>query len=112
MAAVAMVAAALTMPSWANPYDHLGLPALLQLQNLPRSVGIIVFCFAGHPCFPAIRTRMKSPESWHFCVYVSFFFAALYYSSFGFLGFIVFGYTLSPSVTTNFSEISNALLLR
>lgn len=110
--AVAMVCASYKLSRWAEPYDTKGWQAIIRPENLPRSVGIIVFCFAGHPCFPAIRTRMKSPESWHFCVYVSFFFAALYYSSFGFLGFIVFGYTLSPSVTTNFSEISNALLLR
>eukprot|EP00439_Symbiodinium_sp_Y106_P052350 s743_g7.t1 len=60
VAAVALVAAAFTMREWANPYDHLGLDALLQLQNIPRSVGIIVFCFAGHPCFPVVYECMKA----------------------------------------------------
>jgi len=110
--AVAIVSASYKLSVWAEPYDTKGWEAFIRPENLPRSVGIIVFCFAGHPCFPAISTRMKAPQSWHLCVYASFFTAALYYGAFGFLGFIVFGYKLSPSVTTNLVEIDNALAWR
>merc|ERR1711963_1257478 len=87
--ATALVAASSKLEKWAEP-DWTG-QALIDWHNIPRSVGIIVFCFAGHPCFPAISTRMSSPPSWNFCIDISFLCAAVYYGAFGYLGFIVFG---------------------
>merc|ERR1712137_571320 len=86
VAAGAMLACTFMLTHWAQPYVEQGTAALIQPSNIPRSVGIIVFCFAGHPCFPAVKTSMKKPRSWSFCINVSFFIALAYYTSFGFLG--------------------------
>jgi len=108
VAAIAMLASTFMLSQWAEPYEHLGEQALFQWWNIPRSVGIIVFCFAGHPCFPGVRTGMKSPSKWGLCINVSFFVAFAYYASFGFLGYVVFGTDLSQVVTENLQYIQGA----
>mmetsp|Transcript_1026 Transcript_1026/g.3194 ORF Transcript_1026/g.3194 Transcript_1026/m.3194 type:complete len:519 (+) Transcript_1026:61-1617(+) len=111
-AAVSMVGAALTMPSWANPYDHLGIPALLQLQNMPRSVGIIVFCFAGHPCFPVVHECMRDRGAWNSSVGITFLLAAAYYGGLGVFGYLVFGQDLAASFTMNLAQLQGTVLFR
>lgn len=108
----AMLAAALTMLAWANPYDHIGQPALIQLQNFPRSVGIIVFCFAGHPCFPIVHECMVERSKWRASVYITFLLAFLYYGGLGVFGYLVFGMDLAASFTENLAQLENALLCR
>jgi vesicular inhibitory amino acid transporter len=36
--------------------------AMLHLDTLPVSFGLLAFVFAGHAVFPAIYTSMKEPE--------------------------------------------------
>lgn len=112
LAGLAVVCAALTMEEWANPYDHLGAPALVQLQNVPRSIGIIVFCFAGHPCFPIVYECMKEPQHWQMSVYLTFLLAFLYYGGLGVFGYLVFGQDLQASVTQNVELLPQAWLFR
>jgi len=111
-AAAAMMVAALAMPSWANPYDHLGLPALLQLQNMPRSVGIIVFCFAGHPCFPVVHECMADRQGWGASVNMTFLLAFVYYGGLGVFGYLVFGQDLDSSFTVNLAQLRGTQLCR
>jgi len=108
VAAAAMMASTFMLSQWADPYEHFGEAALFQWWNIPRSVGIIVFCFAGHPCFPGVRAGMKSPSQWGLCINISFFVAFAYYAAFGFLGYIVFGADLSETVTENLQYIRGA----
>jgi len=111
VAAAAMVGATYMLRQWADPYEHLGEAALLQVWNIPRSVGIIVFCFAGHPCFPGVRSSMKAPSKWKDCIYVSFLLAFVYYASFGFLGYIVFGpYTAQIMIDNLGSAVERAVV--
>jgi len=112
LAGLAVVAAALTMEEWANPYNHMGEPALVQLQNIPRSIGIIVFCFAGHPCFPIVYECMKEPQYWRTSVYVTFCMAFMYYGGLGVFGYLVFGQDLQASVTQNVELLPQAWLFR
>lgn len=112
LAGLAVVAAALTMEEWANPYNHLGEPALVQLQNIPRSIGIIVFCFAGHPCFPIVYECMKEPQYWMSSVYLTFCLAFMYYGGLGVFGYLVFGQDLQASVTQNVELLPQAWLFR
>mmetsp|Transcript_110700 Transcript_110700/g.264002 ORF Transcript_110700/g.264002 Transcript_110700/m.264002 type:complete len:449 (-) Transcript_110700:47-1393(-) len=112
VAAISLISAALTMDEWANPYDHLGSPALVQLQNVPRSIGIIVFCFAGHPCFPLVYECMKEPWHWRRSVYFTFFLAFFYYGGLGVFGYLVFGQDLQASVTQNVELLPQARLFR
>lgn len=112
VASLAMVGAALQMPSWAYPYEQMGVPALLQLWNMPRSVGIIIFCFAGHPCFPIVHECMKDRDSWRKSVSWTFVLAFLYYGGLGTFGYLVFGENLEASFTQNLAEIDGALFWR
>ncbi|CAK0886585.1 unnamed protein product [Prorocentrum cordatum] len=100
-----MVGAAFSMPSWANPYNHLGQPALVQLRNVPRSVGIIVFCFAGHPCFPIVHECMRDPRRWRASVGFTFLLALLFYGGLGVFGYLVFGGSLEE-ITSGKGKVS------
>jgi len=108
----AVIGAALTMPVWSNPYDHLGGPALVQIGNVPRSIGIIVFCFAGHPCFPMVHQSMRNREQWLPCVGITFSLAFAYYGFIGTFGYLVFGEDLRASFTQNLNQLGNALVWR
>jgi len=112
IAAVAMVLSTCCMARWANPYDHMGEAAVFRPENFPRSIGIIVFCFAGHPCFPAVLTSMENAQKWGTVCDRSFLVAFVYYTSFGFLGFLVFGTTTSASLSENLGEIHGATFFR
>jgi len=112
VAAFSMVISTSMMGQWAEPYDHLGTAALFRPENIPRSIGIILFCFAGHPCFPSVLTNMENEKKWGFCVDVSFVVAFVYYVSFGFLGYVVFGPLTDPSLATNIATISGAMIWR
>merc|ERR1719323_1952255 len=112
LAAAALVRCTMMIAEWANPYDSYGNPALLNISNIPRSVGIIVFCFAGHPCFPAVRANMKNSVRWGSAVNYSFFLAFIFYASFGILGYIVFGADLHETVMQNLSSIEGVAWYR
>lgn len=112
VAAIAMVASTAMLSHWARPYHHEGEAALINLENVPRSVGIIVFCFAGHPCFPGVRASMKAPSKWRKCIYVSFVVAFVYYCSFGYLGYVVFGAHTEQTMTDNLGKIEGSHFLR
>eukprot|EP00930_Biecheleria_cincta_P081848 TRINITY_DN7125_c0_g1_i1.p1 TRINITY_DN7125_c0_g1~~TRINITY_DN7125_c0_g1_i1.p1 ORF type:complete len:461 (-),score=51.54 TRINITY_DN7125_c0_g1_i1:482-1864(-) len=112
VAAAAMVASTYMLSQWAEPYSTLGWAAVIQPANIPRSCGILMFCFAGHPCFPAVRTSMIQGEKWNLCIDVSFSLACLFYGGFGFLGYIVFGLELDATVTENLAQIQGAHFCR
>lgn len=112
VASVALIGAAMTMPRWYNPYDQLGSTALVQLGNIPRSIGIIIFCFAGHPCFPMVHQSMKDQRRWVPCVAVTFLTAFVYYGGLGTFGYLVFGQDLRESFTENLDGLEGAILWR
>lgn len=109
VAAFSMVISTSIMGEWAEPS---GNAALFRPENIPRSIGIILFCFAGHPCFPSVLVNMENEKKWGFCVDLSFLIAFAYYTAFGFLGYVVFGPLTSPSLVTNIATISGAMLWR
>lgn len=111
VAGVSMITSTYMLSNWAEPYDHLGDVALIQVKNIPQSVGIIVFCFAGHPCFPQVYTAMKQPVKWSFSVDVGFIVAFVFYGCLGFVGYIVFGAGLSASVIENLTTIKGTVAL-
>jgi len=105
-AAVTLVASALMLPTWDEPPES---QSFLFVDNIPRSVGIIIFCFAGHPCFPAVHSSMREKPKWSRAVNCSFVVAFLYYGMMGFFGYIVFGSKLRQSITENIAGIKGAL---
>lgn len=112
LAACALVGCAAEMRLWANPYQAMGEDALISVRNVPRSAGIIVFCFAGHPCFPVIHECMRERRSWGVAVGLTFLSALIYYGGLGVFGYVVFGPELEPSFTQNIARESHALFWR
>lgn len=111
-AAVAMVVTGFLVRSWAEPYEHAGMPYLSVLANVPRSFGLLIFCFAGHPCFPMIHEAMREQVSWNPSVNVTFLLAFLFYGSLGLYGYDVFGSLVDPSFTENLAAVPGAGIWR
>jgi len=116
VATCAMVVAAMAMVYVITALDDWALPGLddvvVSFENIPRSVGIIIFCFAGHPCFPSVRASMQKPTKWGCSIDASFVLAFMYYVCFGLLGYIVFGDGLRQSVVQNLAHVHGAMLGR
>mmetsp|Transcript_15137 Transcript_15137/g.32644 ORF Transcript_15137/g.32644 Transcript_15137/m.32644 type:complete len:479 (-) Transcript_15137:132-1568(-) len=108
LAAAAMVGATTLLQHWSEPYEKLGQAALIQPSNIPRSVGILVFCFAGHPCFPGVMSSMKAPTKWGCSVLIGFVLACIFYGAIGILGYVVFGDDTEPAMTKNLTHIQGA----
>lgn len=89
---------------WAEFASHAG--------NLPRSLGIIIFCFAGHPCFPVMHESLRERKDWDRVVNIAFFISLLYYSGFGCAGSLAFGHNVKPSVAENLMTEPSAELWR
>lgn len=86
---------------WPQTFQHVG--------NLPRSLGIIVFCFAGHPCFPVIHGAVRDEKDWGRAINIAFFMGLVYYSAFGSAASLAFGEAVQPSVVQNLSAESARL---
>lgn len=71
--------------------------------NLFRAYGLFIFCFAGHPCLPALHEGMQHTEKWTGCVSWSFSIAAVFYLVLGLVTFIVHGTELHPVFTKDMS---------
>lgn len=69
------------------------------LGNLCRAYGLFIFCFAGHPCLPALHEGMQQMDQWSSCVLWSFGIAAVYYLLLGLAAFLAHGDTLHPVFT-------------
>jgi len=108
LALAALVGAALSIgvQNWEMPR---GEQAYIDPWNLPRSIGIITFCFAGHPVFPSVHSSMKMRTKWNASVDISFAAAFAYYGIFGFLGYLVFGRDVEPTITNNLERGCQAL---
>lgn len=109
VAVFSMVCAAFTMSSWANPYDSTNL---IQVANLPRSIGLMVFCFAGHPCFPLVHECMEDRRQWKNAVNLSFLISFIYYGGLGMFGFWVFGDGLEANFNQNLAHLKGAIFWR
>jgi amino acid permease len=80
--------------------------------NLPRSLGIIIFCFAGHPCFAVMHECLRERQEWGRAVNIAFFLSFLYYAGFGCAGSLAFGQSVQPSVVQNLKDEPHAHLCR
>lgn len=94
IASVAFVADLMMTPSWSFPE-----PKNPEIGDVFRAYGLFIFCFAGHPCFPALHEGMREVKHWTNCVALSFCIAALYYVALGLAAFIVLGTELHPVFT-------------
>lgn len=107
VACVSMVITGLMVESWADPYVH-PPPTWSVLSNAPRSTGLLVFCFAGHPCFPMVHEAMRDKRSWGLSMNATFLIAFLFYGGLGVFGYDVFGSSLQASFTENLGAVHSA----
>eukprot|EP00435_Cladocopium_sp_Y103_P010818 s2615_g2.t2 len=79
----------------------------LQLEphvgNFFRAYGLFIFCFAGHPCLPALHEGMQHTERWTGCVSWSFSIAAVFYLVLGLVTYLAHGDDLHPVFTKDMS---------
>ncbi|KAK7373758.1 hypothetical protein VNO80_07178 [Phaseolus coccineus] len=74
---------------------------VLDLANLPVSIGLYSFCFAGHAVFPNIYSSMKEPSKFPSVLYACFAFCGFMYMSVGIMGYLTFGDLVSSQFTLN-----------
>ncbi|CAE7421702.1 AVT1J [Symbiodinium natans] len=77
--------------------------APLGVGDVFRAYGLIIFCFAGHPCFPALHQSMSDRTKWEPCVTFSFLVAAGYYVCLGLLAFLALGTNMHAVFTADMS---------
>ncbi|KAE8666202.1 Eukaryotic aspartyl protease family protein [Hibiscus syriacus] len=73
----------------------------LNLPNLPISVGIYSFCYAGHSVFPNIYSSMKEPSLFPLVLIISFIFCWFICTGAAISGFLIFGNSIESQFTLN-----------
>ncbi|KAE8687013.1 lectin-like protein [Hibiscus syriacus] len=84
--------------------DHAGFHqggTSLNLSNLPISVGIYSFCYAGHSVFPNIYSSMREPSQFPFVLIGSFTFCWILSTGIAISGFLIFGDSVESQFTLN-----------
>ncbi|KAE8696574.1 Eukaryotic aspartyl protease family protein [Hibiscus syriacus] len=84
--------------------DHVGFHqggTSLNLANLPISVGIYSFCYAGHSVFPNIYSSMREPSLFPFVLIGSFTFCWFLSTGIAISGFLIFGDSVESQFTLN-----------
>eukprot|EP00929_Paragymnodinium_shiwhaense_P118364 TRINITY_DN90294_c0_g1_i1.p1 TRINITY_DN90294_c0_g1~~TRINITY_DN90294_c0_g1_i1.p1 ORF type:complete len:497 (+),score=42.38 TRINITY_DN90294_c0_g1_i1:79-1569(+) len=107
--AISLGAAAWMLQSWPSPAETFRSPTWAQLWMSPQAIGVVVFCFAGHPCMPLVHECLREPGQWTATVNSTFVVALLYYAGFGAFGYAVFGDDVQVPITKNLAGIPGAI---
>ncbi|XP_021289732.1 vacuolar amino acid transporter 1 [Herrania umbratica] len=89
---------------WVGAVDQVGFHGsgtALNLANLPISVGIYSFCYAGHSVFPNIYSSMKEPSLFPLVLVASFIFCWFVCTGAAISGFLIFGDSVESQFTLN-----------
>ncbi|OIW07487.1 hypothetical protein TanjilG_14433 [Lupinus angustifolius] len=89
---------------WVGMIDQVGYKPgakVLDLANLPVSIGLYGFGFAGHAVFPNIYSSMKEPAKFHLVLYASFAFCIFMYMGVAIIGYSTFGDAIESQFTLN-----------
>ncbi|XVF76661.1 hypothetical protein PTKIN_Ptkin13bG0284600 [Pterospermum kingtungense] len=89
---------------WVGEVNQVGFHGggtALNLANLPISVGIYSFCFAGHSVFPNIYSSMKEPSLFPHALIASFIFCWFVCTGAAISGFLIFGDSVESQFTLN-----------
>eukprot|EP00811_Abedinium_folium_P025759 NODE_3700_length_1998_cov_8.070551.p1 GENE.NODE_3700_length_1998_cov_8.070551~~NODE_3700_length_1998_cov_8.070551.p1 ORF type:complete len:597 (+),score=147.33 NODE_3700_length_1998_cov_8.070551:220-1791(+) len=110
---LSIVASACMVENWALPYQVTRGASLHEmLSNAPQAMGIVIFCFAGHPCFPVFHECMRERKQWGCAINASFLVAFAFYGGLATFTYVVFGSNLEASVTTNVWSVAGTNALR
>ncbi|KAF6150312.1 hypothetical protein GIB67_034011, partial [Kingdonia uniflora] len=89
---------------WVGVVDKVGFHpsgTALDLSNLPVSLGLYGFCYAGHSVFPNIYSSMKNPSQFPTVLVVSFSLCFFLYTGVAICGFMMFGEAVKSQFTLN-----------
>ncbi|KAJ7961395.1 Vacuolar amino acid transporter 1 [Quillaja saponaria] len=89
---------------WVGVVDQVGFHPggkAFNLSNLPATIGIYGFAFAGHSVFPNVYSSMKEPSQFPAVLMTSFGFCFLMYIGIAVTGFLIFGDSVKSQYTLN-----------
>ncbi|XP_042475950.1 amino acid transporter AVT1G-like [Macadamia integrifolia] len=92
---------------WVGVVDQVGFHpggAALDIANIPVSLGIYGFCYAGHSVFPNLYSSMEKPSDFSTVLLVSFSICCLLYTGVAICGFMMFGYSIQSQFTLNMPQ--------
>jgi len=69
------------------------------LGHLLRAFGLIMFCFGGHPCFPAYHENMQQTQRWKASVCWSFSISSVFFLCMGLVPYLALGHDVHPVFT-------------
>jgi len=71
------------------------------VTDISLSFGILLLCFAGHPCIPGVYKSMRDQSQFPLALKVAFLLMLLIYSLVGFAGSMLYGADTNPILTAN-----------
>ncbi|KAH9736017.1 Amino acid transporter AVT1D [Citrus sinensis] len=92
---------------WIGVVDAVGFHpygTALDLSNLPVTIGLYGFAYAGHSVFPNIYSSMQEPKKFPFVLMISFVFCSLLNAGVGICGYLMFGDSIQSQFTLNFPK--------
>ncbi|KAL3717154.1 hypothetical protein ACJRO7_008695 [Eucalyptus globulus] len=92
---------------WLGVVDQVGFHprgTIINLANLPFTLGIYGFCFAGHSVFPNIYSSMKEPSKFPWVLVATMGFSSLIYIGVSVCGFLMFGDNIKSQFTLNMPQ--------
>merc|ERR1719247_169830 len=95
----ALVEAGVAMPARAYEVERLEL--LARPRGALRALGVFLFCFAGHPCIPAIYATAQEPARFRAAARAAFALGGFYYALCGVLAYFFYGAAVRPSFTAS-----------
>lgn len=92
---------------WIGVVDGVGFHnngPLLNLANLPVSIGLYGFCYSGHAVFPNIYTSLKKRSRFPMVLITSFIICTTMYGGMAIMGFTMFGEDAESQITLNLPQ--------
>ncbi|XP_043699498.1 amino acid transporter AVT1G-like [Telopea speciosissima] len=92
---------------WVGVVDQVGFHpsgTTLNLANIPVSLGIYGFCYAGHSVFPNLYSSMKKPSEFSTVLVISFSICCFLYTGVAICGFMMFGDSMQSQFTLNMPQ--------
>merc|ERR1719499_159498 len=71
------------------------------VSDLSLCFGILLLCFAGHPCIPGVYNSMKDKSQFPLALKVAFLMMLAIYSLVGYCGCLLYGSETNPILTAN-----------
>ncbi|KAF7849464.1 hypothetical protein BT93_L0774 [Corymbia citriodora subsp. variegata] len=92
---------------WLGVVDQVGFHpsgTIIDLANLPFTLGIYSYCFAGHSVFPNIYSSMKEPSKFRWVLMATMGFTSLIYIGVSVCGLLLFGDNIKSQFTLNMPQ--------